>query len=210
MKLVVALIDLLFPSTCCSCSSPCDKALCDSCLNKIGFLEPTGDMKWGRPVALAEYNGVVKEAVHAFKYKNGRRLANQFAGLLMERFDAIVDEADLITFVPLRRAKERQRGYNQAELLAKALARRTGKNALNTLKAVRFVKDQSKLTAGDRKTNVRGAYGTRKGIERQLRGRRILLVDDVFTTGTTVSECSSRLKEAGAKEVQVMTLARTV
>ncbi len=210
MKLLIALVDLLFPSTCCSCSIPSEKALCDSCLKKIGFIEPPAGATCGRPVALAEYNGVIKDSIHAFKYKNARRLADQFAGLLLDRFGGMIDEADIVTFVPLRNAKKRQRGYNQAELLAKALDRRTGDKIHNTLKAVRFVKDQSKLKAEDRKTNIRGAYALRPGAGKGVQGHMVILVDDVYTTGATVNECASLLIAAGAKEVQVITLARTI
>ena len=231
MKILKAMIDLVYPPVCYSCSASSDKALCRECLRSIRFIEDPICLKCGKPVvrevgdcrdcrsqrmhfsaarSLAEYDGVVKEAVHAFKYRNARRLADLFAGLLQENLSDLIEDADIITFVPLRPAKKRQRGYNQAELLARALGRRTGKTASDTLKAVRFVKDQSKLKAADRRRNVRDAYAIKKGAEAALKGRKVLLVDDVFTTGATASECASHLAKAGAKEIKVITLARTL
>ena len=122
-------------------------------------------------------------------------------------------QADVVTFVPLHRRKRQKRGYNQAELLAKAFGRRTDKPVKRLLKCRRKTKDQAKLNLKDRRVNVREAFRLcRKStsLQESLKGKRIILIDDVYTSGSTVSECARVLRQAGAKEVRVLTLARTI
>ena len=115
-----------------------------------------------------------------------------------ERFDAVVP-------VPLHRSRLRRRGFNQAELLARGVAAGMNAPVSDTLRVVRKTRDQVELSAAGRRSNVEGAYAVRGG----ARGK-ILLVDDVFTTGATASSCAETLLEAGADEVHVVTLCRTV
>ena len=114
------------------------------------------------------------------------------------RFDAVVP-------VPLHRARRRKRGFNQAELLARGVAEKINATVSDTLKVVRTTRDQVELSAAQRRANVAGAYAARNTLS-----GRVLLVDDVFTTGATMSACAATLVEAGAKEVHALSLCRTV
>jgi competence protein ComFC len=154
------------------------------------------------------YEGVGKEVVHALKYAGYTRVVGSLAAPLMasavadalegRRFDAVVP-------VPLHRSRLRRRGFNQAELLARGVARRINAPVSDKLQAMRRTRDQVELTAEERRANVGGAY-TATG---RVRGA-ILLVDDVFTTGATMSSCAEALSRAGAGEVHALSLCRTV
>jgi ComF family protein len=118
-----------------------------------------------------------------------------------------VSEIDLVGYVPLYPARRRERGFNQAQLLARGLAQRLGKPLMRRcLVRTRSTETQTHLTAAERLTNVRGAFKARW--RRWIEGKRVLLVDDVMTTGATVSECARALKKGGAHHVKVVTVAR--
>ncbi len=147
--------------------------------------------------------GVGKEIVHALKYRGYTKVVGKLAAPLMmqalgdARFEAIVP-------VPLHRSRLRRRGFNQAELLARGVAEGINATVSDTLKVVRSTRDQVELSAAQRRANVAGAYRATA----LLRGK-ILLIDDVFTTGATMSACASTLLRAGAKEVHALSLCRT-
>jgi ComF family protein len=150
------------------------------------------------------YEGVGKEIVHGLKYRGYRKIVARLATPLMlqvlgdSRFDAVVP-------VPLHRSRQRKRGFNQAGLLARGVASEINAPVSDTLEVVRSTRDQVELTAAQRRANVAGAYRATA----ILRGK-ILLIDDVFTTGATMSACASTLLRAGAKEVHALSLCRTV
>jgi competence protein ComFC len=153
------------------------------------------------------YEGVGEELVHTLKYGGYLPIVEKVMAPLMvgvlpgypggNRFDAVVP-------VPLHRSRLAKRGFNQAELMARGIARRINAPVLDKLKVVRRTKDQVELSAGARRTNVAGAFVSRGPV-----AGRILLVDDVFTTGVTLSECAGVLRKAGAGEVHALTLCRT-
>jgi ComF family protein len=152
------------------------------------------------------YEGVLRELIHLFKYGKVQTLAKPLGRYLAlalprdESFDAIVP-------MPLHWRKRWQRGFNQADLLAHEIARRTHTPVKNVLRRVRATVAQAGLTNAKRRKNVSGAFRPRG--DKALRGQRILLVDDVMTTGSTAAACARALKVAGARQVVLLTLART-
>jgi ComF family protein len=152
---------------------------------------------------------VVLEAIHHFKYRRALWFENFLAGLLIhEAVPALRGQKwDFITPVPLHSLKAREREFNQAGLLAKHLGAAT-KIPLNTklLRRVSPTLTQTLLTREQRAKNMRGAFAVRNGVK--LEGERIILVDDVFTTGATTNACAKALRDAGAGEVCVWTVAR--
>jgi ComF family protein len=155
------------------------------------------------------YEGAVGEALRTLKYENALWLADDLAALLFAcvqaEYSAI--EFDLVTSVPLYPARRRARGFNQSALLGVFLARRM--NCLYNEKSARRVRPtvtQTGLTASQRTANVTGAF--RAGFLARLYNKRILLVDDIMTTGATVNACAAALKRGGAKSVHVITVAR--
>jgi len=117
--------------------------------------------------------------------------------------------ADFIVPVPLHRKRLKERGFNQAQLLGRVLAKHWRINlSVHNLRRVRWTEPQIGLCAADREQNVRGAFQVADPV--QFEGRRLLLLDDVYTTGSTVGECARTLKRAGAEEVRVVTVARAL
>ena len=150
-----------------------------------------------------KYDGVGKKIVHALKYRGYKRVVGRLAAPLMLQ---VLDNAsfDAVVPVPLHRSRLRKRGFNQAELLARGVAEKMKATVSDTLEVVRSTRDQVELSAAQRRANVAGAYSATE----RLRGR-ILLVDDVFTTGATMSACAASLVRAGAQEVHALSLCRT-
>ena len=155
--------------------------------------------------AALRYEEVGKELVHALKYRAYTPVVEKVAAPLIS--DAVRDERgfDVVVPVPLHRSRLKKRGFNQAELLARGVARRIGVPLSDTLQATRSTRDQVELSAAERRENVANAFTARD----RARGK-VLLVDDVFTTGATTSACAAALLKAGAAEIHAVTLCRTV
>ena len=152
---------------------------------------------------------VVLEAIHRFKYQRALWFENFLADLLVREAAPVLrgQNWDFIVPVPLHPLKQREREFNQAEILARHLSDAT-KIPLNTklLRRVSPTMTQTLLTREQRAKNMRGAFAVRDGVK--LDGERVVLVDDVFTTGATTSACARALRAAGAGEVCVWTVAR--
>ncbi len=151
------------------------------------------------------YDGTLKEAINLLKYYRIKRLSKPLSELM---FKTGIPNADVIIPVPLFERKLRQREFNQSALLAKHLADYTGITlVIDCLLKVRNTLPQVKLSAKERKKNIRNAF--RISNKKLIQKKNIMLVDDVFTTGATVRECSKLLKRAGAGGIHVVTLAHS-
>jgi ComF family protein len=235
--LVRAFLDLLFPRACVGCGRPPGTEflhLCWDCVSGLAYIRGCFCRVCGDPAeglvgddwvcatcaetppafnlarSAARYRGVLREAVMMFKYDRAVWLAQDLALLLAGLARGAWLEGvvlDGVLAVPLHPRKERIRTYNQSGLLAAGLARALGKPLLGgSLVRTRDQGTQTHLTARDRTANVRGAFGVRK--PDRVVGRRLLLVDDVMTTGATANACARALKNAGASAVYVATVAR--
>jgi ComF family protein len=155
------------------------------------------------------YEGPLRELIHLFKYGKIKTLARPLGDLLAaalpldERFDAVAP-------VPLHWLRQWQRGFNQSELLARDIARRTGIPLVRPLRRLRSTSAQAGLSNTSRRRNVAGAFACRRGAAwaRKIKSKRLLLVDDVMTTGSTAAACALALKRAGAARVALLTVAR--
>jgi ComF family protein len=169
---------------------------------------------FAKAAAYGSYDGGLRELLHLLKYDRVEPVAGVLGTMLAEAIDKldVVSESLVVVPVPLYAGKRRERGFNQAELIArKALKELPGKNlhlATDVLERTRPTISQIGLTRPQRVENLRGAFRV-KHLSR-VKGRDVLLVDDVMTTGTTASECARVLRRAGAKSVLVATVARTL
>jgi ComF family protein len=148
------------------------------------------------------YEGALRRIVHLFKYGKIRTLAAPL-GRLMARTLPRDESFDVIVPVPLYWRRRLQRGFNQAELLALGLSRTTGIPVARALRRVQATTTQAGLSHSARRRNVTGAFRSRP-----MAGNRVLLIDDVMTTGSTATACALALKRAGAKRVALLTVAR--
>ncbi len=175
--------------------------LCSSCLQRSHF--------YGKARALGPYKDLLKKAIQDFKYRNKTILAVALGRLLADAGAVVLDKAayEFIVPIPLHPMRVRQRGFNQSLMLARQIGKLwdipVGAEALVRN---RWTRPQTVLPLAERHRNIKGAFScTISG----LNGKNILLIDDVYTSGATVNECARILKKQGAREVDVLTLART-
>lgn len=171
--------------------------LCEGCANRPWFFEQARSFGF--------YEAGLAELVKGLKYGGERALARELARYLFEAGEGLLAQAEALTFVPLTETKLRQRGFNQAELLARELSKLVKLPVVPALAKVRETADQTTLGPQERLKNVQGAFAP----VGRARCERVLLVDDVYTTGATAEECSRALREGGYEEVYVLTVART-
>ena len=208
-------LDLLFPPKCPYCQKLLDEPrapVCPRCQASLPWLEGRAgerkiDLADGCYSPLA-YGEMVREAIHRYKFHRVRALGRPFAALMARCLaDRLPDGADLICWAPLSRERFRERGFNQAELMAREMGRLLSIPAGPALEKVRDTRPQSELEEESaRRANARGAYALLPGAD--LTGKRVVLVDDVVTSGSTLSECAALLRRAGAEQVFCLTLAK--
>jgi ComF family protein len=151
------------------------------------------------------YEGPLKTLIHLFKYAGMKPLAEPLARYL-DRAIPVDAAFDTVVPVPLHWRKRWRRGFNQAALLAEEVARRRGCGVTNALRRIKTTDAQAGLSKTARRRSVQGAFAARKGVD--LTGKRVLLIDDVMTTGATANACALALKRSGAKSVSLLTVAR--
>jgi competence protein ComFC len=219
------LLDTLFPSRCVVCGksiSYFDNCLCSSCLSSIervsegctfcsgvlveGRCTVCADRAWypARNIILAEYSAVMREILHSYKFHRRRRLHHHLSILAADELGKQNLPFDVVSAVPTSGRKKWKRGYNQSELIARSIAKRAGKYYRILLKERAGARPQRELRYHERFLNILGRYEMR----RPVAPLRVLLVDDVFTTGATINECARILMAQGSREVYTLTIAR--
>lgn len=232
----MALRDLLWPRLCAGCGDPMTshgRYLCWDCLRGLAFYDgmicqccghlAEGDVSgaflcgicrrrtphFDRARSCVRFSGASRRLVHALKYERAVWVQGELVNLLMGGLSAHLapDAVDAVVPVPLHARRRRERGYNQSDVLARGLARAAGLPLMAEVVArVVDTPSQTRLTAAQRRRNVRGAFVARH--PEWIEGRRFLVVDDVMTTGATLDEVARVLKAAGAGEVSALTVAR--
>ncbi len=221
------LVDTLFPSRCAGCGSPvrsADRHLCRSCYERIAYCGDccpvcSGPLAGGscvtcpdrhwffkKHVAVAEYDGTIRSVLHGLKFQRIRDLHVVCGSIALKKLSASGIRTDYITWVPMNARKKWERGFNQAELVARHLSRKTGTPCRGFLVERRGTRTQRVLGLNDRFINALDRYAARG--TSTLSGRSVLLVDDIFTTGATINECARQLHSAGAGDIFSLTIAR--
>ncbi len=212
------LLDAVLPPSCGGCGAE-GSVLCTACLRSLE--ERSGEPP-GIPLGLpsdvpapllqlewcAAYRGPVRAALRSLKYAGERRLAGPLGEALARRWSAAGAGGELLVPVPVHEERRRQRGYDQAELLARVASERLGLPGVSALVRQRATVAQFDLDRGARQANVSRAFAVRPGASAVVRDRWIVLVDDVATTGSTLVACAEALLAEGALGVSALTVAR--
>lgn len=235
-QVVDRVADWCYPRICPGCGAPSDRAgreLCWSCFSRLELQPHAQCSLCGHPVegevshafvcgacraarpafdrarAAGRFVGLLRARIHEFKYGNALWLRRDLADLLVGCVDAQFDAAavDVVVPVPLHPVRARERSYNQSALLAQELAGRMGRRFDGrSLVRTRLTETQTHLNAAHRRANIAGAFAASR--PEWIAGRCVLVVDDVMTTGATLSECARALKKAGARTVWALAVAR--
>lgn len=231
------ILDVVFPPGCLSCGETIETPgqLCAACWPEMSYISAPFCETCGYPFdyddgaemicaacirrppaysrarAVLKYDEASRNMILGYKHSDQTDRAPAFAGWMIRAGDALIGECDLICPVPLHRHRLIRRRYNQSALLALEIAKRTGKTAVpDLLLRTRATPSQGGLNARARFRNVKGAFTVNPARKAWAEKRRILLIDDVLTTGATISGCAAALRTAGAADVSVLTLSRVV
>lgn len=229
-----AVADLVVPPLCLACHRPVSShdALCAACWSGIDFIRAPLCDRLGIPLpfdiggtmvsaaaaadppdyerarAVARFDGVMRELVHDFKFRDRHDARRLFGRWLAEAGAALLAGADLVVPVPLTRARLATRRFNQAALLTQEVVRLTGRRYEPlALQRIKRTPSQVGLTREQRRENVAGAFAVAEADKPTLAGAKVVLIDDVITTGATARACARVLKRAGAARVDVLALA---
>ncbi|MDI6758113.1 MAG: ComF family protein [Candidatus Omnitrophota bacterium] len=177
------------------------KNICPSCLR--------GKLHFDRAFSPYTYKGSIKRLIHEFKYKGKDYLGSPLGAMMIDfinEYNLPINYIDFIIPVPLHKTKLREREFNQAQVLAEAIAKKFNKGLLTeTLTRQRYTRAQADLEINERLKNVKGSFSITN--PQVIKGKNLLVIDDVLTTGATSSEAAAALKEAGANIVFILTLA---
>ena len=208
------ILELIYPTTCGICNKICKEALCKKCeleLKKyeINLIRKNKKMYFAESMHIFRYEDLIREKIISYKFNNKSYLYKTFSKIILknEKICGFLKNYDIIIPVPIHKRRKIKRGYNQTELIANIIANKTHlKLEKDVLLKQKNIVSQSSLNKSDRKQNVKNAFIV-KNIEKVV-NKKILLFDDIYTTGSTADECSKTLKKAGAKQIGVLTIAK--
>lgn len=230
-------VNLLVPPACPLCHTPLqfDDGLCAACWGQLPFISGPVCQISGQPMpydlgadtlspavltrpppydqarAALAYDGLAARLIRRFKFHDRPEIARLLARLMAMAGADMLAAPSVLVPVPLHRRRLMARRFNQAAEIGRALERLSGHSlAVNQLIRTRATRRQIGLTRSGRLRNLRGAFAVRRSAKSGLRGRRVVLLDDVLTTGATAEACAKTLKQAGCAEVHVLTAARVV
>ena len=214
MGFISAFLDILFPPKCIFCSrvlNKSDEGWCDKCIESLPYADNSGRQNgefFDFCISPLYYTGVVRQSILRYKFRDASYYGDIYGKILADCIRENPDiKYDIISWVPLSKKRERSRGYDQAKLLATQTAFELKKTSVVILEKHRDVRAQSELgDKTERSANIDGAYSVLN--PESIKGKRILLIDDVVTTSSTLDECSKTLLSAGAAGVICVALAR--
>jgi ComF family protein len=214
-----SLLDFVYPPLCISCGKLLESGrdhVCSECWSSIRRVETSPELfseTRGKLVAsgiidelaslyVFEKEGVLQKIVHSLKYSGAQAVGIELGRLLGQMLMERRITGNVLVPIPLHKRKLRERGYNQSELIARGLSERTGVPLRTDLvRRTRFTQTQTALSLGERKKNMEDAFEYRSPKAYEVKGKTIVLIDDIITTGSTVVSCAEILKRAGAREI---------
>jgi len=210
------LINIIYPPKCGICGKFSKEFLCKKCENflksqaKFEIIENQDIEKYfDKHLYIFQYEGIIRKEILEYKFKEKTYLYKTFVNFLLknEKFFEFLKSYDTIIPVPISKKRQKERGYNQSLLIAKELSKQLEIKCINNcLIKTKNVIEQSKLKKEDRIRNIQGIYKLNN--KERLKNKNIIIIDDIYTTGSTVNECSKILRQAQPKEICVLTLAK--
>jgi len=204
-------LDIIFPISCGICGKMYKKSICPKCLKLIKNELKYYTIKQGRIniYFISFYEGIIKNAILRFKFKDKAYLYDFFAEIITRntKIKNIINKYDYIVPVPMHKDNKKIRGYNQTELIAKKIEKVTGIKYLECLEKIKHNKQQSLLNEKERKQNVQKAY--RIINQETISKKKILLIDDIYTTGSTSNECIKELRKGHPRKIDILVISKS-
>ena len=207
------LLDIIYPPVCGICDKINKKSLCKKCEIKIkpyqiNEIEKIKNKSFDYQIKILKYENIIRDKIINYKFNEKAYLYKTFAKIILKnkKIYGFLKKYDIIMCVPMHIKKKMLRGYNQSELIAKELAKKLQiEKQFNNLIKIKDTKKQSTLTKEQRKTNLKNAFQIKNS--EKVKNKKVILFDDIYTTGSTVEECSKVLKRVGVSSIAVVTLA---
>lgn len=215
LKIQEEILNLIYPQTCGICGKIDPNSLCKRCeinlksqLN-INIIEEVEDKYFDELICIFKYEGQIRKLILDYKFNEKSYIYMTFVKLLLKdkKIFENIKNYDTIIPVPISKKRQKERGYNQSELIAKEIAKKIKLEYRNNcLIKTKNIIEQSKLNKEDREKNIQGVYRLENG--QSLKNKKILLIDDIYTTGSTVNECSKIIRKANPRRICVLTIAK--
>lgn len=208
------ILSLIYPNVCGFCGKINENSLCEKCKKRLSKkliykVQEVQDKYFEKHIYLAHYDGEFRDAILSYKFFDKPYMYKTFTKLILNNKNicSIMETYDIIVAVPIHKKRKGERGYNQSELIAKEIGKNFNKlKYVNILRKTKNNLRQSELKKEERVENVKNVYEIQN--KQIIQGKRIILFDDIYTTGNTVYECAKILKQNGSKDILVLTLAR--
>lgn len=207
------IINELYPKQCIICGKLYNDEICNKCYKTLEILvksQKYENKSFNEHIYLFKYEGKIRNLIIDYKFNDKAYLSNFFTKIIIknEKICRKIKSYDIIIPVPIHKKRKNERGYNQSELIAKKIAKNINELELviDCLIKEKNTVAQSTLTKQQRKQNVKQVYKLEN--KEKIQNKKIILIDDIYTTGSTVEECSKILKQNGAKEILILTIAK--
>lgn len=215
MNFLDCVLNCIFPPVCGICLKNSEKYICKDCKELIDFksvnkIDIYNDKNFKEHLYIFEYEGIIRQRILDYKFKEKSYLHRSFTEMILNEKENIefIKKYEILIPVPIHKDRKKIRGYNQSELIAKDLAHEIKDIKLedNVIIKTKNIVAQSTLNKEERENNIKDVYKIKNA--EKIANKKILLLDDIYTTGSTVNECSKVLKEAGCKTIGVITIAK--
>ena len=208
------LLNLIYPNVCGICKRICKENICIKCKGILKKIERTKIKKvknknFNEMAYIFKYEGVIRKCLLDYKFNELGYLYKTFSEIIIKnkKISRFIKKYDIIIPVPVHKKRKKQRGYNQTELIARKVAKELGITfENNVLLKTKNTKPQSTLNKEDRMLNAKGVYTVKH--EEKIMGKKVLIIDDIYTTGSTLNECSRVIRTANPAKIGILTIAK--
>ncbi len=213
-KALIFLLQILYPKQCLVCGKLEQDTICNKCYNTLKIeakIEKYNNKSFNKHLYIFKYEGKIRNLIIDYKFNDKPYLNELFVKIILknEKICRKIKKYDIIIPVPIHKKRENERGYNQSELIARKLANNLKIELLtDSLIKQKNTLPQSTLSKKQREENVKTVYKIQN--KQKIKNKKIILLDDIYTTGATAEECSKILKQNGAKEILVLTIAKDI